>query len=157
MRLPGWLLPPSTGARRQADRWLALPHPVPGHSSIDGLPVPVVAVRRNVATGQLEVVRGLRQSAGSPADAGAPARAQRHSIPASSFIPHPRRELIIDGQRFVFSTVAPSVSCATCAKDALGFAFCSSDVPLSGATATPSARRTLCEPCAERQARKQGG
>jgi len=152
-RLAAWLQSRSAGDRHQADRWDGLPHPVPGHSSIDGIPVPVVAVRRNGVSGQLDVIRGLHPSPEWPEGAAPPPNAQRHAIPASSFIPHPRRELIIGNQRFFYSTVAQPVRCSACSKDDLGFAFCSSEVPISADGPANPNHSTLCEACAERQSR----
>jgi hypothetical protein len=152
-RLPAWLVARSASAQPHADRWENLPHPVPGYSSIDGLPVAVVAVRRDGASGRLDVIRGLYPSAEWPEGAAAPAAAQRHAIPAASFIPHPRREIIIADQRFVYSTVARQVRCSLCAREDLGFAFCGSEVPLTEQGPVNTDHSTLCEHCAERQLR----
>ena len=144
--------PGGSGARPAADdAWQALPHPVPGHSSIDGIPVPVVAVRRNGGTGQLEVVRGYHPTPEWPGVA-APRNSRRHIVPASSFIPHPRRELIIDSQRFFYSTVANSVRCAGCGRDDIGFGFVSSEVPLVGDVRGTADHSALCEQCAGKRA-----
>ena len=122
--------------------WRSLPQPVPGHSTIDGVPVPVVAVRRNGPAGQLEVVRGYHPTAEWPG-ADTPLGAKRHVLPALSFIPHPRRELTIDGQRFFYGTVSASVRCSGCGSDDNGFGFVGSD----------AASTTLCEGCAGERAR----
>jgi len=134
-----------------AAAWEGLPHPVPGHSSIDGIPVPVVAVRRNGETGQLEVVRGYHPTAEWPG-VPAPRNSRRHIVPASSFIPHPRRELIIDGQRFFYSTISNAVRCAACGSQDNGFGFVSSEVPLVGDARNTTDHSTLCEQCAGKRA-----
>jgi hypothetical protein len=131
--------------------WQALPHPVPGHSSIDGIPVPVVAVRRNGETGQLEVVRGYHPTPEWPGVV-APRNSRRHIVPASSFIPHPRREVIIGNQGFFYSTVSNAVSCAGCGRDDIGFGFVSSEVPLVGNVRNTADHSTLCEECAGKRA-----
>jgi hypothetical protein len=144
-------------SRGRGDGWETLPKPVPGHSTIDGVPVAVVAVRRNSQPGQLEVVRGYHPSPEWPAGAATPSSARRHVIPASSFIPHPRRELIIGDQRFFYSTVTNAVRCADCGSDDIGFGFVGSDVPVAGAIAivgagpTPQGHSALCEQCAEKR------
>ena len=124
---------------------------MPGYSGIDGLPVPVVVVRRNSPAGLLEVIRGYHPSPEWPATS-APPTVQRHQIPAASFIPHPRRELIIDDQRFFYSTVASSVRCVLCGAGDIGFGFVGSEVPLVGMEPTNADHRVLCERCAERLA-----
>ena len=148
----GWL--PSGGAQRGTQRavgWQSLPQPVPGHSTIDGVPVPVVVVRRNGATGQLEVVRGHHPTAEWPG-AATPAGAKRHVLPALSFIPHPRRELMIGGQRFFFGTVSASVRCAACGSDDNGFGFVGAGTPPAGAAPGDADGSTLCETCADERA-----
>jgi hypothetical protein len=156
--------PPVAGTSRgRGDGWETLPNPVPGHSTIDGVPVAVVAVRRNGESGQLEVVRGYHPTAEWPAAADAPAGVRRHVIPASSFIPHPRRELIIGDQRFFYSTVTNAVRCADCGSDDIGFGFVGSDVPVAGAIAmvaagpTPEGHSALCERCAEKRVQVAAG
>lgn len=151
--LRGLLSTPGQHSRQAGvDRWQPLPNPVPGHSSIDGLPVPVVAIRRDSVSGQLEVVRGHHPTAEWPGFA-APRDAKRHVIPASSFIPHPRRELIIDDQRFFFSTVANPVRCAACHRRDLGFGFVGSQVPVEGTEPTTADHSALCEHCAQKRGR----
>jgi len=148
-----WVSPAGQPTRQAGpDRWQALDHPVPGHSTIDGLPVPVVAVRRHVDSGQLEVIRGFHPTPEWPG-ALAPPGAQRHHVPAASFNPHPRRELSIRDERFRYNTVASSACCTSCGKSGIGFGFVSSASPLEDAERTPAVHRTLCEPCAEKQAR----
>lgn len=113
--------------------------------------MPVVAVRRNGGTGQLEAVRGYHPTIEWPG-AATPREAKCHLIPASSFIPHPRRELIISDQRFFYSTVSNSVRCAACGNDDLGFAFVSSEIPLDGGEANAADHSALCEKCAAQRA-----
>jgi len=153
-RLIRGLVSPAGQSTRQSglDRWQPLTHPVPGHSTIDGLPVPVVAVRRHADSGQLEVIRGFHPTHEWPG-AAAPPGAQRHVIPAASFNPHPRRELSIRDELFRYNTVASSACCTSCGKSGIGFGFVSSASSLEGAERNPAAHRTLCEPCAEKQAR----
>jgi hypothetical protein len=127
------------------------------------VPVAVVAVRRNGQTGQLEVVRGYHPSPEWPASAAAPSSAKRHMIPASSFIPHPRRELIIGDQRFFFSTVSNAVHCVDCGADDIGFGFVGSEVAVAGAIPIVGGgppipdHSALCERCAEKRARVAAG
>ena len=139
-------VPPAAQPGRNGgiDRWQALAQPIPGYSTIDGLPVAVVVVRRESETGRLEVVRGHHPTAEWPG-AAAPAGARRHLIPASSFNPPPRRELSIGEEHFFFNTVARSVTCRGCGRDDVGFGFVSSG-------RTPAGDRTLCERCADKQA-----
>ena len=156
LRLPrpfrGWASP--QGQRAQgggADRWESLAHPVPGHSTIDGIPVAVVAVRRHRGSGQLEVIRGPHPTSEWPGGV-APAKAQRHRVPAASFNPFPLRELRIDDERFRFNTVAGSVCCKSCGKSGMGFGFVNADTSLASDERSATGHRTLCEPCAEKQA-----
>lgn len=130
--------------------WHVLAHPVPGYTTMDGLPVPVIAIRRHSATAQLQVVRGYLATPGSP---DAPPDPDRHLIPAASFNPHPRRGLTIGAERFQYATLANSIRCRACGKDDLGFGFVSSAVPVDGPDHTPAPNHSLCESCAERQAR----
>ncbi len=133
--------------------WESLRVPVPGHSTIDGVPVPVVAVRRDSDSGQLEVVRGLHPTSEWPGTLP-PHDAKRHIIPTLSFNPHPRRELTIGGQRFFFSSVADSVRCAECGGDQNGFGFVTSDAPSQGADGAGEEHSALCVACAERKAQE---
>ena len=133
------------------DRWEALSHPVPGHSTIDGLPVAVVAVRRQRGSGELEVIRGHHPSPEWPG-AAVPAKAQRHRVPAASFNPFPLRELRIADERFRYNTVAGSVCCKSCGTSSMGFGFVSDDTSLASDERSATGHRTLCEPCAEKQA-----
>ena len=130
--------------------WQPLPHPVPGYTSVDGLPVPVVAVRRHSATAQLQVLRD--QPASSESRDG-PRDPARHLIPAASFNPHPQRGLSIGGEQFRYNTLANSVSCRVCGKDDLGFGFVSVVIPVDGSEHGLAPDRSLCETCAEGQAR----
>src|SRR5207253_2377385 len=82
-------------------------------------------------TGQLEVVRGHHPTAEWPG-AATPAGAKRHVLPALSFIPHPRRELLIGGQRFFFGSVSALVRCAACGSDDNGFGFVGAGTPPAG-------------------------
>ncbi len=134
------------------DRWQVLPHPVPGHSTGDGLPVPVVAVRRHGLSGQLEVICGFHPTADWPGPE-APPGSKRHLISAASFNPHPRRELVIQGDRFCFNTLPNSVHCRSCGEGDIGFGFVSPEADSAGTERSPIGVRTLCEPCAEWQAR----
>ena len=152
----GWL--PSSraqGGNGRAVGWQSLRQPVPGHSTIDGVPVPVVVVRRNGATGQLEVVRGHHPTAEWPG-AATPAGAKRHVLPALSFIPHPRRELLIGGQRFFFGSVSALVRCAACGSDDNGFGFVGAGTPPAGTDPGEADGSTLCESCADERARVAG-
>ena len=133
------------------DRWEPLSHPVSGHSTIDGLPVAVVAIRRHARSGQLEVIRGQHPTPEWPS-AGAPPKAQRHRVPASSFNPYPPRELSIADERFRYNTVAGSVCCKSCGKSSMGFGFVNADTSLASDERSATGHRTLCEPCAEKQA-----
>ena len=145
--------PPEAGQHRQDHGpvgWQRLAHPVPGYTTMDGLPVPVVAVRRQSATAQLEVVRGYLETLGRP---DAPRDPARHLIPAASFNPHPRRGLTIGLEQFQYTTLANSARCRVCGKDDLGFGFVSSAIPVDGPDHAPPPNRSLCEVCAERQAR----
>jgi hypothetical protein len=130
--------------------WQLLDHPVPGYTTVDGLPVPVVAVRRHSATAQLQVVRGYLATLGS---SDGPADPERHLIPAASFNPHPRRGLTIGQERFQYNTLASSTCCRACGKDDLGFGFVSSAIPVDGPDHDPAPNRSLCETCAEKLAR----
>ena len=156
LRLPrpfrGWASPQRQRAQGGGpDRWESLAHPVPGHSTIDGLPVAVVAVRRHRGSGQLEVIRGQYPTSEWPSGV-APAKAQRHRVPAASFNPFPLRELRIDDERFRFNTVASSVCCKSCGKSSMGFGFVNADTSLASDERSATGHRTLCEPCAEKQA-----
>jgi hypothetical protein len=145
---------PAPGLPRQqagGDRWQALPHPVSGHSTADSLPVPVVAVRRHGPSGQLEVVRGHHPTPEWPG-ADPPRTARRYVISAASFNPHPRRELTIGDGRFVFATLPNSVRCRSCGAGDMGFGFVASEAPPAGTRRSAVGLRSLCEPCAERQA-----
>lgn len=134
--------------------WQGLDHPVPGFTTMDGLPVPVVAIRRHSATAQLQVVRGYLATFESP---DRPPDHERHLIPSSSFNPHPPRGLTIRDERFQYSTLASSTRCRACGKDDLGFGFVSStSIPVDGSEHAPVANRSLCETCAERRARVPG-
>lgn len=149
----GWVSPAGQPPRQAGpDGWQRLDHPVPGHSTIDGLPVPVVAVRRHADSGQLEVIRGFHPTPEWPGLL-APAGAQRHLIPAASFNPHPRRELSIRDERFGYNTVASSACCRSCGKSGIGFGFVRSASSLEDAKLSPAVQQTLCESCAENQAR----
>lgn len=155
-RLPNplrrWMSPRGQQTPRGgAGRWEPLSHPIPGHSTIDGIPVAVVAIRRHDDLGQLEVIRGQHPSPEWPA-AGAPPTAQRHRVPASSFNPFPRRELIIADERFRYNTVARSVCCKSCGRSSMGFGFVNIDTSLASDERSATGHRTLCEPCAEKQA-----
>jgi hypothetical protein len=153
-RMRGWLSTPSAGQTAQghaAAGWQSLAEPVPGHSTIDGVPVPVVAVRRNRELDQLEVVRGLLTSAGVVGQTP-PSEIKRHIVPALSFIPHPRRELLIDGRRYFFGSVTSSTRCAVCGADPNGFAFVTSDSVSEAEADDPSRHSTLCERCAAQRA-----
>ena len=149
--LRGWL--PSAGRQGRQDGpvgWQLLAHAVPGYTTVDGLPVPVVAIRRHSATAQLQVVRGqLAPSEGSNVRRD-PAR---HLIPAASFNPHPQRGLIIGDERFHYNTLANSARCRACGKDDLGFGFVSSAIPVDGPEHGLAPNRSLCETCAESQTR----
>ena len=134
-----------------ADRWESLAHPIAGHSTIDGLPVAVVAIRRQRGSGQLEVVRGHHAKADWPGGV-VPAKAQRHRVPAASFNPYPLRELRIDDERFRFNTVAGSVCCKSCGRSGMGFGFVNADTSLASDERSAKGHRTLCESCAEKQA-----
>ena len=149
----GWM-PESGQSKRQTggDRWQVLPHPISGHSTADSLPVPVVAVRRHGPSGQLEVVRGYHPTPEWPGG-DAPRTAKRYLISAASFNPHPRRELTIGDERFVFSTLPNSVCCKSCGQGDMGFGFVSAEAPLAGARRSAVGLRSLCESCAESQAR----
>lgn len=81
-----------------------------------------------------------------------PAKAQRHRVPAASFNPFPLRELRIADERFRFNTVAGSVSCKSCGRSGMGFGFVNDDTSLASDERSAASHRTLCEPCAERQA-----
>jgi hypothetical protein len=118
------------------------------------VPVPVVAVRRNAALDQLEVVRGYHPTADWPSSSSAPPDVKRHTIPALSFIPHPRRELLLGGQRFFFGSVSSSLRCADCGGDHHGFGFVSSDDPSPEAGEDATKHSALCESCAEKRARQ---
>src|SRR5579864_994847 len=107
------------GRNGGGDRWQELAQPIPGYSTIDGLPVAVVVVRREPESGRLEVVRGHHPTPEWPGVA-APPGAKRHLIPAASFNPVPRRELSIGEERFFFNTVARSVTCRDCGQDNVG-------------------------------------
>ena len=121
---------------------------------MDGLPVPVVAIRRHSATAQLQVVRGYLATLESP---DRPPDHERHLIPSSSFNPHPPRGLTIGDERFQYSTLASSARCRACGKDDLGFGFVSSTgIPVDGSEHALVPNRSLCESCAERQARVPG-
>ena len=133
--------------------WQSLRVPVPGYSTIDGVPVAVVAVRRDSESGQLEVVRGLHPTSEWPGTPP-PADAKRHIIPTLSFNPHPRRELNIDGQRYFFSSVANSLRCAECGGDQNGFGFVTSDAPTEEAGEGGEEHTALCVACAEKQAQQ---
>lgn len=144
--------PPSTGQGSRpdgSDHWQTLTNPVPGFTTIDGLPVPVVVVRRRTGTAQLEVVRGYHPTAEWPR-AGVPPGTKRHLIPAASFSPHPRRERIIGDERFQLNTLPASLRCRECGKDDLGFGFVSSAIRTAEAEPSPTHDRTLCEACADR-------
>ena len=148
----GWVSPAGQHSRQGGlDRWQSLSHPVPGHSTIDGLPVAVVAVRRRDDSGQLEVIRGYHPTPAWPGSV-APPGAQRHLVPASSFNPHPRREISIGDQRFGYNTVAGSACCNSCGKGGIGFGFVSADSSLPSAERSPAIHQILCELCAEKQA-----
>jgi hypothetical protein len=112
--------------------------------------VPVVAVRRHSATAQLQVLRD--QPASSESRDG-PRDPARHLIPAASFNPHPQRGLSIGGEQFRYNTLANSVSCRVCGKDDLGFGFVSVVIPVDGSEHGLAPDRSLCETCAEGQAR----
>ena len=147
-----WVSPRGKHAQRAGpDRWESLSHPVPGHSTIDGLPVAVVAVRRQRGSGELEVIRGNHPSTEWPGS-GIPTTAQRHRVPAASFNPFPLRELRIADERFRYNTVASSVCCKSCGKTSMGFGFVSDDTSLASDERSATGHRTLCEPCAEQQA-----
>jgi hypothetical protein len=96
------------------------------------------------------VVRGDLAMLGSP---DGPPDTERHLIPAASFNPHPRRGLTIGSERFQYNTLANSARCRACGKDDLGFGFVSSAIPDEGPDHAPASNRSLCETCAERQAR----
>lgn len=147
--LRGWL--PGAGQHHQSAPagWQPLPHPVPGYTSVDGLPVPVVAVRRNSATAQLQVLRDQVASPAGPEERRDPAR---HLIPAASFNPHPQRGLVIGGEQFRFNTLVNSASCRACGKADLGFGFVSVAIPVDGSELGLAPNRSLCESCAEGQA-----
>jgi hypothetical protein len=143
---------PPEGQRSRQDGpagWQRLDHPVPGYTTVDGLPVPVVAVRRHSATAQLQVVRGDLTTLGSR---DGPPDPNRHLIPAASFNPQPRRGLTIGNERFQYNTLANSARCRACGKNDLGFGFVSSAIPVVGSDQAPASNRSLCETCAERQA-----
>ncbi len=131
--------------------WQSLAHPISGYTSVDGLPVLVVATRRHSATAQLQVVRGHPASSQSP-----DGDRDRHLIPAASFNPHPQRALSIGGENFRFNTLANSASCRSCGKDDLGFGFVSVAIPPDGSDPDLAPNRSLCEACAESQARVAG-
>ncbi|MGO8686101.1 MAG: hypothetical protein ACLQT7_02795 [Candidatus Dormibacteria bacterium] len=120
---------------------------------MDGLPVPVVAMRRHSATAQLQVLRGNPASAEAPGARPDPAR---HLIPAASFNPHPRRGLTIGDERFSYDTLANSARCRECGKDDLGFGFVSAAIPVDGAGQGVTVDRNLCESCAESLTRAAG-
>lgn len=130
--------------------WQMLPHPIPGYTSVDGLPVPVVAVRRHSATAQLQV---LRDQPASPENHDGERDPARHLIPAASFNPHPQRDLSIGGEQFRYNTLANSASCRVCGRDDLGFGFVSVAIPVDGSDPGLAPNRSLCESCAEGQAR----
>jgi hypothetical protein len=132
--------------------WQVLREPISGHSIVDGVPVPVVAVKRNSATGELEVVRGYHPSAGW-LGTDAPLDAKRHIVPALSFNPHPRRELTIGGQKFFLSSVPNSVPCLACASLDNGFSFIRSASGGSGSGDGQADVHSFCVPCAEKLAR----
>ncbi|MGH7686235.1 MAG: hypothetical protein ACREN2_05395 [Candidatus Dormibacteria bacterium] len=102
------------------------------------------------------MIRGHHPTAEWPG-AAAPHDAKRHVIPAASFIPHPRRELIIGDQRFFFSTVANSVSCAECGHNDLGFMFVGSQIPLDDGEPITAEHSALCERCAVKRGRLVAG
>jgi hypothetical protein len=155
-RIQGWLPSPAPDKPPgRGDGWQSLRNPVPGHSIIDGVPVAVVAVRRHSQSGQLEVVRGLHPTTEWPG-ASAPPDAKRHVIPALSFNPHPRRELLIDGRRFFYGTVSNAVSCADCGSNDNGFGFVNTEAPVAGAGQLNGDHMALCERCAENRARVAG-
>ena len=134
--------------------WQRLDHPVPGFTTMDGLPVPVVAIRRHSATAQLQVVRGYLTTLESRDRAP---DHERHLIPSASFNPHPPRGLTIGDERFQYSTLANSARCRACGRDDLGFGFVSSTgIPVDGYEPVLAPNRSLCETCAERQARVPG-
>jgi hypothetical protein len=145
-------VPARRGPERRQVEWHSLREPVPGHSTIDGVPVPVVAVRRNSQADVLEVVRGYYPVSTWPG-AATPSDVKRHTLPALSFIPHPRRELLIDGRQFFFGYVPDAVRCADCGGDHHGFGFVTSDDPVPEARKEAAKHTALCEPCAERRAR----
>jgi hypothetical protein len=121
---------------------------------MDGLPVAVVAIRRHSATAQLQVVRGYLATFDSRDHAP---DHERHLVPSASFNPHPPRGLTIGDERFQYSTLANSARCRACGKDDLGFGFISSTGLPGDASAPPvTPNRSLCEACAERQARAPG-
>lgn len=151
------LIRSSSGAKEttpgRAPGWESLRKPVPGHSTIDGVPVPVVAVRRNGDTGQLEVVRGFYPTSDWPAATATPPNVKRHILPALSFIPHPRRELFIGGQRFFYTSVPNAVQCPACGSNDNGFGFVRSDDESDSENGRDApGRRALCELCAEKRA-----
>ncbi|HEY6379115.1 MAG TPA: hypothetical protein VI316_08035 [Candidatus Dormibacteraeota bacterium] len=144
-------LTPRTQQAR-ATGWESLAVPVAGHSTIGGVPVAVVAVRRNSEADELEVVRGHHPTPAWPGVAPPP-DAKRHILPALSFIPHPRRELRIGGQRFFFGSVPNAVRCADCGGDHHGFGFVTSDDPTAEAPPEATKHTALCESCAAKRAR----
>lgn len=108
-------------------------------------------MRRNSELDQLEVVRGFGPASAWPGPASDP-EPKRHILPALSFIPHPRRELLIEGQRFYFSSLPSSVRCAACDRDHNGFGFVTSDNPTAEQDDEASKHSTLCENCAATRA-----
>jgi hypothetical protein len=152
-RMQGLLTSPNPRAPQEGrtEGWEALHEPIPGHTTIDGVPVPVVALRRNSALDQLEVVRGLGREPAWP-DAASAAAGQRHVVPALSFIPHPRRELLIDGERFFFGSVRNSVRCNACGGGLDGFGFVASGAQDQADEGAAVRHSTLCERCATERA-----
>jgi hypothetical protein len=117
---------------------------------VDGLPVPVVAVRRHSATAQLQV---LRDQPAAPENRDGQRDPARHLIPAASFNPRPQRDLSIGDEHFRYNTLANSARCRVCGRDDLGFGFVSVAIPLDGSDPDLAPKRSLCETCADGQAR----
>jgi len=114
-----------------------------------------VALRRNGELDQLEVVRGYQPTSARPGTATPPGT-KRHILPALSFIPHPRRELLIGGQRFFFGSVPRAARCAGCGADHHGFGFVSLDEPRPNAGPEAARHSALCVLCADKQAQQAG-